>query len=155
MLSFDNADCRNEPPHDKTNKMTCAPSKSDQPGHPPSLIGVIAVRMRKHWVLSYQLSAQRRVWSDWADAQADLSLRGAHVILLVLSCCGSNVFDRSGRVLETNDNCVVYLPVVNHINVQWISKLRPEIKIRKFKQENGLLNPQQLAFYQIWTFTLT
>ena len=29
----------NEPPHDKTNKMTCAPSEdSDQPGHPPSLI---------------------------------------------------------------------------------------------------------------------
>ena len=28
----------NEPQHDKTNKMTCAPSKdSDQPGHPPSI----------------------------------------------------------------------------------------------------------------------
>ena len=32
---------KNEPPHDKTNKMTCAPSeKSDQTGHPPSLISV-------------------------------------------------------------------------------------------------------------------
>ena len=31
----------NERPHDKTNKMTCAPSKdSDQPGHPPSLISL-------------------------------------------------------------------------------------------------------------------
>ena len=30
-----------EPPCDKTNKMTCAPSKdSDQPGHPSSLITV-------------------------------------------------------------------------------------------------------------------
>ena len=30
-----------EPPHDKTNKMACAPSEdSDQPGHPPSLISV-------------------------------------------------------------------------------------------------------------------
>ena len=28
----------NDPSHDKTNKMTCAPSEdSDQPGHPPSL----------------------------------------------------------------------------------------------------------------------
>ena len=28
-----------EPPHDKTNKLICAPSKdSDQPGHPPSLV---------------------------------------------------------------------------------------------------------------------
>ena len=33
------------PPHDKTNKMTCAPSEdSDQPGHPPSLIRVFVVR---------------------------------------------------------------------------------------------------------------
>ena len=29
----------NEPPHDKTSKMACAPSEdSDQPGHPRSLI---------------------------------------------------------------------------------------------------------------------
>ena len=31
----------NEPVHDKSNKMACAPSDdSDQPGHPPSLIRV-------------------------------------------------------------------------------------------------------------------
>ena len=36
---------RFEPPHNKTNKMTFVPSKdSDQPGHPPSLIRVFAVR---------------------------------------------------------------------------------------------------------------
>ena len=34
-----------EPPYDKTNKMAFAPSEdSDQPGHPPSLIKVFAVR---------------------------------------------------------------------------------------------------------------
>ena len=34
-----------EPPHDKTNKMAYAPSEdSDQPGHPPSLIRIFAVR---------------------------------------------------------------------------------------------------------------
>ena len=34
-----------EPPHDKPNKMTFVPSEdSDQPGHPPSLIRVFAVR---------------------------------------------------------------------------------------------------------------
>ena len=50
-----------EPPHDKTNKMACAPSKDlDQFGHPPSLIKVFAVRMKKACVLSYPLSAQRR-----------------------------------------------------------------------------------------------
>ena len=69
----------NEPPRDKTNKMACAHSEdSDQPGHPPSLIRVFAVRMKKAWVLSYPLSAQQRLWSDWADAQIDLSLRWAH-----------------------------------------------------------------------------
>ena len=57
----------------------CAPREdSDQPGHPPSLIRVFAVRMKKARVLSYPLSAQRRFWSDWADAQADLSLCWAH-----------------------------------------------------------------------------
>ena len=34
--------------------------------------------MKKPWVLSYPLSAQQRLWSDWADIQADLSLRWAH-----------------------------------------------------------------------------
>ena len=58
-----------ELPHDKTNKMACAPSEdSDQPGHPPSLIRVFAVRVKKAWVLSYPLSVQQRLRSDWADA---------------------------------------------------------------------------------------
>ena len=50
---------------------------------PPSLITVFAVPRKKAWVLSYLLSAQRRlisqgIQSDWADAQADLSLLWAH-----------------------------------------------------------------------------
>ena len=66
----------NELPHDKTNKMICAPSEdSDQPGH---LIRVFTVRMKKACVLSYPLSAQRRLWSDWVDAQADLSHQWMH-----------------------------------------------------------------------------
>ena len=52
----------NEQPRDKTNKMAYAPSEdSNQPGHPPSLIRVFAARMKKAWVLSYPLSAQRRL----------------------------------------------------------------------------------------------
>ena len=53
-------------------------SSLSQPAHPPSLIIVFDVRMKKAWVLSYSLSAQRRLWSDWVDAQADLSLCWAH-----------------------------------------------------------------------------
>ena len=64
-----------EPQHYKTNQMICAPSEdSDQPGHLPSLIGVSAVRLKQTWALSYPVSVQRRLWSDWVDAQADLRL---------------------------------------------------------------------------------
>ena len=44
-----------------------------------SLIRVFAVRLKKVCVLCYPLSAQRRLWSDWVDTQADLSLRWAHM----------------------------------------------------------------------------
>ena len=57
-----------EPPPDKTYEMACESSEdSDQPGHPPSLMRVFAVRLKKAWVFSCPLSAQ-----------ADLSLRCAH-----------------------------------------------------------------------------
>ena len=51
-----------------------APSKdSDQPGHPPSLIIVFTVRLRKNWVLSWPLSAQQRLigllgWRGWSKS---------------------------------------------------------------------------------------
>ena len=50
----------NEPHHDKTNKITCVPSK-DQPGKLPSLIRVFAVCMKQPYVLSYILSTQWRL----------------------------------------------------------------------------------------------
>ena len=66
----------------------CAPSEdSDQPRHPPSLIRVFAVRMKKTWVLSHPLSAQRRLWSDWADAQADLRSDQTGQMLIRLGRC--------------------------------------------------------------------
>ena len=76
-LQVDVSKTRVEPPHDKINKMACAPSEdSDQPGQPPSLIRVFAVRMKKAWVLSYPLRAQ-------------LVFAGRTVILLILSWGGS------------------------------------------------------------------
>ena len=79
--------CQPEMSHDMTKptkwvcahrrlRSVCASAQSDQ--SLLRLIRVFAVRMKKAWVLSYPLSAQRRLWSDWADAQADLSLRWAH-----------------------------------------------------------------------------
>ena len=65
-----------------TNKMTCAPSEdSALAGHPPSLIRVFDVRIKKAWVLSYPFGAQRRL--------IRLGGCGAYVIVDVLSCCGS------------------------------------------------------------------
>ena len=56
----------------------------------PSLIRVFAVCMKKHWVVSYPLSAQRRlIRLDGCPGISAFSL-GAPAILLVLSCCGSN-----------------------------------------------------------------
>ena len=74
-----------EPPDDKTNKMACAPNEdSHQPGHPPSPNRVLAVRIKKAWVLSYPLSAQQRLWSDRADAQADLCWAHSHFVGFVM-----------------------------------------------------------------------
>ena len=50
---------------------------SVQPGHPPSPISLHCPH-KEAWVLSYPLSTRRRQWLDWADAQADPSLRWAH-----------------------------------------------------------------------------
>ena len=68
----------NEPRHDKTNKMSVHPAKTQISLGIGPVWSVFPIRMKKAWVLSYPLSAQRRLWSDWADAQADLSLCWAH-----------------------------------------------------------------------------
>ena len=95
----------------------CAPSEdSDQPGHPPSLIKVFAIRMKKAWFLNYLLSAQRRLWSDWANTQADLSLRWAHshIIGFVMSrlifewrqtyCIIFRIFENSGKTNQSKQD---------------------------------------------------
>ena len=88
----------------KPTKWLCAQQRlrlawaSTQSGHPPSLIRVFAVRMTKDWVLSYPLSAQRRLWSDCTATNFDQTWQmprliwvfaGCTVILLVLSWGGS------------------------------------------------------------------
>ena len=67
-----------EPWHDKTNKMSVRLAKTQISLGIRPVWSVFAVCMKKAWVLSYPSSTQRRLWSDWADAQADLSLRCVH-----------------------------------------------------------------------------
>ena len=93
----------NEPRHDKTNKMSVRPAKT-QISLPPCLIRVFAVGMKKPCVLSYPLSAQRRLWSDWADAQADLHLHWVHThfvgfVMSRLKCFVSNLQHFFGSAL--------------------------------------------------------
>ena len=61
------------------NQQNSCGSSKDQPGHPPSLIRVFAVRMKKAWALGCPLSAQQ-----WLRVFA-----GRTLISLVLSCRGS------------------------------------------------------------------
>ena len=88
-----------EPRHDKTNKVTVHPVWS-----------VFAVCMKKAWVLSYPLSTHQRLWSDRADAQADLSLRWAHSHFVVLSCHGSIMFNPTLLFHKTTAVCSFYTP---------------------------------------------
>ena len=80
-----------EPGHDKTNKVSVHPAKTQISLGIRPVWSVFAVRLKKARILSYPLSAQRRLWSGWADAKADLSFRWAHtyfvgVIMSWLNC---------------------------------------------------------------------
>ena len=68
-----------EPPHDKTNNVAVRPAKTQiSLGIRPVWSESSLSAWRKLGSLATQLSAQRRFWSDWADAQADLSLLWVH-----------------------------------------------------------------------------
>ena len=67
-----------EPPHDKTNKVSVRPAKTQ------FSLGIHPVwsesSLCTQWVAKDQsfLHADSEDWSDWANAQADLCLRWAH-----------------------------------------------------------------------------
>ena len=67
---------------------------------------VFDVRMKKRWDLGYSVSAQRRLWSDWADAQPDLSLRWAQMLFSwfcheAAQLCKSSSGPNNGKVVST------------------------------------------------------
>ena len=81
----------NEPPHDKTNKMTVRPAKTDQPGHPPSLIRVFVCAQ---WVSKDPSFLHTD--SEDSDQTGRIPrlvwvFAGRTVILFVLSWGGSNL----------------------------------------------------------------
>ena len=75
-------DCTNEPPHDKTNKMACAPSEdSDQPGHPPSLISLRCPHEESFGPL-LPIERTAKTLISLGGCQADLILRWAQSFFL-------------------------------------------------------------------------
>ena len=91
-----------------TKPIKCVRSEdSDQPGHPLSLVRVFAVRMKKAWVLSYPLSAQRRLIRLGGRPGWSESSLGAHAILLVLSwgcSCNTSIIISSNQDGITNNS---------------------------------------------------
>ena len=96
-----------EPRHDRTNKMTVCSAKTQvslgmHPGWSESSLCAQWVAKDRRF-----LQADSEDWSDWADAQADLSLRWAHTVtLLVLSCRGSF---QTGLYLEFATSFLIYM----------------------------------------------
>ena len=67
-----------EPPHDETNKMTVRPAKTRISLVIRPVWSVFAVGSMGSLGPKLSSCGQRRLWLDWADAQADLSLRWVH-----------------------------------------------------------------------------
>ena len=85
----------------------------EETGHPPSLIRVFAVRMKKAWVLSYPLSAQRRLWSDWSESSL-----GAHSFCWFCQVAAQMIFLHSQIVLACWPNIFLWLPVLINTEIQ-------------------------------------
>ena len=82
-----------EPRHDKTNKMNARPAKTHislELGHPPSLITLFAVRMKKPWVLSNPLSAREDSGQTGWMPRLIWIFAERTVILLVFLCRSSS-----------------------------------------------------------------
>ena len=71
-LSFQQNILQIESAYDKTNKMVCAPNED-------SVWSESSMSVWRKLDSLATTSAQWWLWSDWADAQADLSLRWAHM----------------------------------------------------------------------------
>ena len=108
-----------EPPRDKTNKVTVRPESTNYLRNSgrhqvhSRLIRVFGVRMKKAWVLSYPLCAQRRLRLAWVSAQSDLeSSLGAqslcwfcHVVAHIFTlgasqCRGSYIYLKPKVILQ-------------------------------------------------------
>ena len=76
---------------------------SDKPAHMHCLIRIVTVDLKPLWVIGYAMSALRRLWSDCANAQADLSLRWAHMYSCRKCCAPAHFALRAGYCRDCVD----------------------------------------------------
>ena len=137
-----------EQQHDKSNKMTCAPSKdSNQPGHPPSLI---SLRCPHEEALGPKLPRKRTAKTlfrlgrclGWSE-----SLLGAQVILFVLTCCSSKARAFFGILHTSFDYSKVWVcnpRGAGDVDTRCDLCLRPGRVGAKRHTDRGLLELRQL-----------
>ena len=135
-----------EPRHDKTNKMSVRPAKTQ------ISLGIRPVwsefSLCAQWVAKVSSCGQRRLWSDWADAQADLSLRWAHthfvgfvmsrliLFLHLFSISGSTwkvILDQFYTSIFLGYSSLKSLLLVNIIYSPWMVRRFPMISKSCFK----------------------
>ena len=92
------------------------------------------VRMKKPWVLSYPLSAQRRLIRLSRCPGWSKSSLGTHVILLVLSCSGSYIFMQLPTI--ENDKLIMLRKAlkigIHSVLGKWCSHTTLKFSVRKF-----------------------
>ena len=140
-MNFNNATY--EPPHVKTNKITVCPAKIQ-----------ISLGIRPVWSES-SLSAWRKLgslathsedWSDWADAQADLSLRWANMSVcwvtrrLILRCSHQPIHTDIIKEWHWFLNCFCSTSRSSLIFELWIFLCLNDVQFRFFRFLKKLIN---------------
>ena len=109
--------------------------------------------MKKAWVLSYPLSAQWRLWSDWADAQADLSSLGAHSFCWFCHVVAHIYLQHSPPSVLTccfNLTPITYYKYFNYISVTYLH-LCDEILMYDDNARRRYILAYQTRFFLIFT----
>ena len=112
----------NESPHDKTTKNDLSAQLRLISLGICWVWSVFAVRIKKHWALNYLLSTQWGVWRliRLGDAEADLSVRWAHVTLSVCEMSWVRVLVR----LCAFSTCDIWWPVRGGVHARGSSSKR-------------------------------
>ena len=97
--------------------------------------------MKKACVLSYPLSTQGRLWSDWADAQADRVFAGRTVILLVLLCsCSIKCYDLPPKMTIFNTVIPILMHFLFHFCLSYCTLLHwVQRKTRRHPMTNDVM----------------